>query len=141
MAQLLVAFISGMLFAAGLVIANVTDPSIVLSFLDITGAWNPQLALVVGGAIGTAALGRLLVRTRAKPVFAQCYAAPMSKRIDSRLVVGSVLFGLGWGLGGYCPAPALAGMTLLDPRTLVFVAAMLVGMMAFHRLHERTGRS
>lgn len=141
MAQLFVAFVSGMLFAVGLVLANVTDPSTVLGFLDITGAWNPQLALVVGGAIGMAALGQLVVRRRAKPVLAQCYATPLSKRIDSRLVVGSVLFGLGWGLGGYCPAPALAGMTLLDPRTLVFVAAMLVGMMAFHRLHERAGKN
>lgn len=137
MAQLLVAFGSGLLFAIGLVVANVTDPRTVLDFLDIAGSWNPQLGLVVAAAVTVAALGQLVVRRQSKPVFAQCFATPASKRIDQRLVAGSLLFGVGWGLVGYCPAPALASLMLFDPRIVVFVAAMLGGMVAFHWIHER----
>lgn len=137
MAQLLVAFGSGLLFALGLVVADVTDPSTVLDFLDVAGTWNPQLGLVVGAAVTVAAFGQLIVRRQSKPVFAQCFATPSSKRIDLRLVTGSILFGVGWGLVGYCPAPAISGLMLFDPRTVVFVVAMISGMVAFHWIHER----
>lgn len=137
MGQMFVAFVSGILFAGGLVVADVTDPSTVLDFLDIFGSWNPQLGVVVGGAVGVAALGQLLVRKRAKPVLAQCFAMPMSKQVDKKLVLGGMLFGVGWGLGGYCPAPALTGVVLMDQRTATFVIAMFCGMLLYHWLHER----
>lgn len=141
MAQLLVAFMSGLLFAAGLVVAGVTDPRIVLDFLDITGTWNPHMGLVVGAAVAMAALGQFVARKRSRPVFAENFAFPLSRRIDRRLVAGSVLFGVGWGMAGYCPGPALASVMLFDRRPVIFVIAMISGMAVFHWIHERGKRS
>lgn len=104
------------------------DPQTVLGFLDVAGEWNPALAFVLGGAVGVSALGYALARRLPRPILAARFRVPERRDIDLRLVAGSVTFGVGWGLAGFCPGPALASLALLLPGGLAFVAAMLVGM-------------
>lgn len=132
MTQLLWAFGSGALFSIGLGLAGMTDPAKVQGFLDVTGAWNPQLAFVMGGALVVHAGLRLLLRK----TLAQ-RAPPIPKRsVDGRLIGGAALFGVGWGLAGYCPGPALTSLVTGQGQVLAFVGAMLVGMAAVRRLER-----
>ena len=127
-----VAFVSGLLFALGLGVAGMTQPSRVLAFLDVAGSWDPSLAFVMAGAIAVYmpifwwARGRLAPRLH----------LPTRKDIDVRLVVGAAMFGVGWGLAGYCPGPALVSLATLTGPALVFAIALLVGM-SLHRVLER----
>ncbi len=114
----LFALFIGLLFGAGLALSGMTSPAKVQGFLDITGAWDPSLAFVMAGAIG---IGLVLFR------IARRRLPPPSHRVDPALIGGSVLFGIGWGLVGYCPGPALTALGSLDPKALTFVAAMLAG--------------
>jgi len=118
----------GLLFSLGLVVSGMIDPAKVLSFLDIAGAWDPSLAFVMGGAIAVAFPGFRLAHRRAQPLLDDSFHLPSSRFVDARLIGGSALFGLGWGLAGYCPGPAVAALTLGDPRTHAFVVAMLFGI-------------
>lgn len=118
----------GLLFSLGLVVSGMIDPAKVLSFLDIAGAWDPSLAFVMGGAIAVAFPGFRLAQRRARPLLDDGFHLPSSRLVDARLIGGSALFGLGWGLAGYCPGPAVAALTLGDPRTFAFVVAMLFGI-------------
>lgn len=122
--QVVWAGVSGLLFAFGLVVGGMTDPARVQGFLDVFGAWNPSLAFVMGGAL---AVYGLLIRLLRRP------PAPTVSAIDVRLVAGAALFGVGWGLAGYCPGPALTATAVGGPGTLLFVVAMLGGFVA-HRL-------
>ncbi len=124
----LVALTAGVLFAAGLVVSGMAQPSKVIGFLDVSGAWDPSLAFVMAGAIGVHALAYRWIRRRAKPLFAAELAVPASQGIDARLLAGAALFGIGWGLGGFCPGPALVSLMSGAPKAVVFVAAMLAGM-------------
>lgn len=136
---LVVAFGSGLLFAVGLVLASMTVPGRVLGFLDVAGDWDPTLVFVMVGAIATfAPLYRLTNRRRPRPKFAATFQGPTKRRIDTRLLTGSALFGIGWGLSGFCPGPALVSAGTLAVESALFVLAMLVGMQAF-RWVDRQG--
>ena len=133
------AFAAGLIFAVGLALGGMTDPRKVMSFLDITGGWDPSLAFVMGGAILVYAPGYRLVTRRERPWLDTRFHLPTRHDIDTRLVLGGVLFGAGWGLGGFCPGPALVSLMSFGPGALVFGGAMLVGMAAF-TAWERTAR-
>lgn len=118
----------GLLFGAGLIVSGMSDPAKVLDFLDIAGSWDPSLAFVMAGAVVTAFSGYRIVLRRRTPIASADFHLPVTTRIDRRILVGPALFGLGWGLGGFCPGPALTSLALGAPGTLVFVPAMLLGM-------------
>nr|WP_306663484.1 DUF6691 family protein [Myxococcus sp. CA039A] len=130
---------AGLLFALGLGLGGMTDPAKVVGFLDVAGSWNPSLAFVMAGALGTYALLRRLILRRAQPVFADRFPAPPQADVDGRLVAGSALFGIGWGLSGYCPGPALVSLPVGGTTVLLFVGAMLVGMGAFRGMSRQPG--
>lgn len=134
MAHILAALASGLVFGAGLALAGMTNPAKVLSFLDLAGAWDPTLALVMGAALGVNALAYALTKRRAKPLFADAFALPSRTDLDARLLGGAALFGLGWALVGLCPGPALASLARGDAHLLGFVAAMCAGMVAARRV-------
>jgi uncharacterized protein len=121
-------FLSGLLFGLGLVISGMANPAKVLNFLDLAGTWDPSLAFVLAGATLTTFIGYRLAWRLPKPVLESRFELPSSTAIDRPLVAGAALFGIGWGIGGYCPGPALTALPLLAPGTLVFVSAMLVGL-------------
>lgn len=134
--QHLAAFGSGLVFALGLTVSGMTDPSKVIGFLDVFGAWDPSLAFVMIGAIGVHLFAYRLAVRRASPLYAQAFQLPSVRTIDKKLVIGAGLFGLGWGLGGFCPGPALTSLVTLSPGVLVFAGGMLAGMLA-HTLWSR----
>lgn len=120
----------GLLFGAGLVISGMADPAKVLNFLDLFGTWDPSLAFVMGGAVLVAFVGYRLVLRRDEPIVGNGFHLPTSNDIDSRVVVGPAIFGIGWGLGGFCPGPALAALGMGATGTLAFVPTMILGMWA-----------
>jgi uncharacterized membrane protein YedE/YeeE len=133
MRAILAALMSGLIFGFGLTISGMTQPTKVLGFLNvlrIAGPWDPTLALVMIGALAVAAPGFLLARRRTRPLVAPTAAWPSKRDIDRPLVAGAVLFGVGWGLVGLCPGPAIANLATLSPRVVAFVVAMAVGMLA-----------
>jgi len=130
-ARILVALAAGLVFGLGLAVSQMINPAKVLGFLDLFGDWDPSLAFVMAGAIPLAAAGYRLARRSRTPLFADAYAAPAQSAIDRRLVGGAILFGIGWGLVGYCPGPALASLAIGPWQTALFVAAMLLGMAGF----------
>ncbi|XJJ61762.1 DUF6691 family protein [Novosphingobium sp. BL-8H] len=132
----LLALLSGTMFGAGLALSGMMDPSRVRGFLDIFAAWDPTLAFVMGGALAVMALAWALQRRMLKPMAAERFELPGTRLIDVRLVGGAALFGTGWGLGGLCPGPALASLALNPLPAAVFVAAMVLGMIAL-RLFDR----
>lgn len=121
-------FLAGLVFGIGLVVSGMSDPAKVLNFLDLAGSWDPSLAFVMGGATVTAFIGYRLAWRRATPLLTGGFDVPTSSAIDRPLVLGAVLFGTGWGIGGFCPGPAWTALPLLAPGTLVFVPAMLLGL-------------
>ena len=130
----LIAWSAGLLFGLGLVLGGMTRPDVVLGFLDVFGHWNPQLAFVMGGAMMTTALGYRLVLGRERPLFESRFQLPTARTLDRRLLGGAALFGVGWGLAGYCPGPALASLGSGAPGLLLFVALMAVGWWLAARL-------
>jgi hypothetical protein len=125
-----------LLFGLGLALSGMLDPARVRGFLAVGGAWDPSLVFVLGGAVSVSALGYALSRHLRRPVFAEHFDLPTFRRIDPPLVLGAALFGIGWGLSGFCPGPAVAALSTGTPPVFVFVAAMLVGM-AIHHLGRR----
>jgi uncharacterized membrane protein YedE/YeeE len=120
------ALVSGLLFGLGLILSGMVDPAKVLNFLDVAGTWDPSLAFVMAGAIGVAAPGFWLVRRRTAPLADVAFHVPPADApIDRKLVIGAAVFGVGWGLAGFCPGPALVSLPLAAPGTLAFVAAMV----------------
>lgn len=134
------AFVCGVLFGLGLLLAGMADPSKVLAFLDLAGAWDPSLALVMVAAIGVAALPMTLARRRSRALLGGAMQLPIRRDLDARLIGGSLLFGVGWGIAGICPGPALAILLTGHWQALLFVAAMLAGMLIFTALEGRRGR-
>ena len=124
-------FIVGLLFGSGLLISGMTDPGKVLGFLDLAGAWDPSLALVMGGAIAVGFLAFGTAKKRTSNYFGGALHLPTSRNIDKRLVIGALLFGAGWGLAGFCPGPGIVSMAAGQPKALLFVIAMLAGMGIF----------
>lgn len=121
-------FLSGLVFGLGLVVSGMADPAKVLNFLDLAGTWDPSLAFVMGGATLTSFVGYRLIWRRPKPVLDSSFDIPTATAIDRPLLTGAALFGAGWGIGGFCPGPALTALPLLAPGTLVFVPAMVLGL-------------
>lgn len=126
--RIVTAFVTGLIFGLGLVILGMANPAKVLNFLDFTGSWDPGLAFVMGGAVIVTFLGYRLAWKRSEPLLAGRFELPTRTELDPRLMSGAALFGIGWGLGGYCPGPALTAVSLAAPETLIFVVAMIAGM-------------
>ncbi len=131
MSRNLTAFFVGLVFGLGLCVSGMTQPSKVLGFLDLAGRWDPSLAFVMVGAIAVAAVAFALAKRRPVSWLGAAIDLPTNRRIDARLVFGSVIFGIGWGLSGICPGPAIAVLGFGSAKAAVFVAAMLVGMLIF----------
>jgi len=127
MARNLAALAAGVLFGVGLAVSAMIDPGKVLAFLDLAGAWDPSLALVMAGALAVALPGFRIVARRRAPAFAPSFDAPAPKPVDARLVGGAALFGIGWGLVGFCPGPAIASLAYASWPSVVFLAAMAAG--------------
>jgi uncharacterized membrane protein YedE/YeeE len=130
----------GLLFGIGLILAGMTDPSKVLGFLDLAGLWDPSLAFVMGGAILVSLGAFTLAKKRTSSFLGGAMRLPTSRDIDKRLVTGSLLFGAGWGLAGFCPGPALVSLGTGNPKAVVFVVAMLAGMALFELLERRPAK-
>ena len=134
-----VALLAGAIFGFGLSLSKMIDPARVLGFLDLaSGHWDPSLAFVLGGALLVAVPGVLVQRRMAEPVLDVQFHVPQNAKVDVRLLAGSAMFGLGWGLVGFCPGPALSALSLGRPVILLFVAAMAVGMILHDRLFARS---
>lgn len=129
--ELGVALGSGSLFAVGLAVSGMTRPEKVIGFLDVFGAFDPSLVFVMMGAIFVHGVSWFLIKRRSSPLFATDFRLPAAKRPDGRLVIGSAIFGVGWGIGGYCPGPGLTSLGSMNLFPLVFVLSMMGGMIAF----------
>ncbi|MEP0941892.1 MAG: DUF6691 family protein [Rhizobiaceae bacterium] len=123
-------FLLGLLFGVGLVISGMSDPAKVLNFLDLFGSWDPSLAFVMGGALVVTFIGYRLVLNRPQPKLSEIFHMPEKKDIDGQLLTGASLFGIGWGLGGFCPGPAFTAVPLMSDGILAFFPALLIGMWA-----------
>ncbi len=137
----LLGFISGLVFGVGLVLSGMSNPAKVLNFLDVAGTWDPSLAFVMGGASVTAFIGYRLAWRRKRPVLLDAFDIPETKAIDRPLLTGAALFGIGWGLGGFCPGPAWTALPLMAPGTLAFVPAMIIGFLIGGPLKRRLARA
>ena len=134
MPQVFAALLAGTLFGIGLTVSQMINPEKVLSFLDFFGAWDPSLALVMLGAVGVSAVVFHLALKQPRPALAAAFQVPSRSDVDSRLIAGGVIFGLGWGLVGWCPGPAIASLALVQFESFVFVAAMIAGMLLYRLL-------
>ena len=128
--RVLLGFVCGLIFGVGLVVSGMSNPAKVLNFLDLFGAWDPSLAFVMGGAVLVAFIGYRVVLERPAPVLAETFQLPRRQDIDSKLLTGAAVFGVGWGLGGFCPGPAFTALPLMSTGILAFFPAMLIGMWA-----------
>ena len=133
----LTSMLSGLVFGLGLIISGMANPAKVLGFLDLAGAWDPSLALVMAGAIAVGFFAFLIAKRRTLSLIGAEMKLPTATHIDKRLVAGGTLFGMGWGIAGFCPGPGLVALGMGEPKALVFVAAMLVGMIVFQLLEKR----
>ena len=135
------ALLSGLVFGLGLIVSGMANPAKVLGFLDLAGAWDPSLALVMAGAIGVGFFAFLVAKKRTRSFIGAEMKLPTASAIDGRLLAGSALFGAGWGVAGFCPGPGLVALGMGEPKALVFVAAMLVGMVIFswREKHQSAG--
>ncbi|MGE8590186.1 MAG: DUF6691 family protein [Alcaligenes sp.] len=136
----LIAFVSGLVFGLGLIVSGMANPAKVLGFLDLAGPWDPSLAFVMGGAVLITAVGFALLRRRRASLTGEPLRWPTATRIDLRLALGSLAFGAGWGLAGFCPGPALVAAAAGVPQALIFVAAMLAGMAIYSALEALKSR-
>jgi uncharacterized membrane protein YedE/YeeE len=137
----IIEFFVGLLFGIGLLVSGMTDPAKVQGFLDLAGAWDPSLAFVMGGAILVGLVAFSVAKTRTRSLLGGAMHLPTSRDIDRRLVVGSLMFGAGWGLAGFCPGPGLVAMGAGEPKAALFVAAMVGGMLVFEVLDRRVQRA
>ena len=132
MRNLFPGLIVGIIFGAGLVLSDMVNPTRVQAFLDVAGAWDPTLMFVMGAALVPSALAYLVRRRMTRPLFGDLFAIPESRTLDRPLLVGAAMFGVGWGLVGFCPGPAVAGLVLGAWQPWLFVTAMLAGMGLYH---------
>ena len=129
--------LAGLIFGVGLIVSGMANPAKVLGFLDLAGRWDPSLAFVMGGAIAVGLVAFQLARRRTSSLLGEAMRLPTGKLIDRRLLTGSLLFGVGWGIAGFCPGPALLALGLGETKAVLFVAAMLVGMGLFEAFEWR----
>ncbi|WP_347267474.1 DUF6691 family protein [Paracoccus sp. (in: a-proteobacteria)] len=132
--QLLVALACGLVFGAGIAVSGMISPAKVLDFFDIAGNWDPSLAFVMGGALAVAMIGYRLVLRRTQPLLAPAFQLPTRRDLDPALILGSGLFGVGWGIAGFCPGASIPALGLGQPDALIFVGAMLAGIAIARRL-------
>ncbi|WP_187972292.1 DUF6691 family protein [Aquibium microcysteis] len=142
MNKILSAFAIGAVFGLGIAVSGMANPAKVLNFFDVAGTWDPSLLFVMGGALVTAAIGyRVVFGARPKPVFETSYALPTARRIDAELVGGSAVFGIGWGISGFCPGGAVPALGLGYAETVIFIAAMMVGIVLARAVRTRTAQA
>ena len=139
--QITATFIASLFFGLGLVVSGLANPAKVLNFLDVTGTWDPSLIFTMASAVVITGIGYRLVFTRRYPIFSDSFHVPPPSSIDGRLLAGAALFGIGWGLVGYCPGPAITAISLGNRSTFIFVAAMLAGMTLGRLLPSPASRS
>ena len=137
MNRVLISFLCGLVFGVGLIVSQMSNPAKIIGFLDISGQWDPSLAFVMGGAVAVFAIAYRLALRRHAPLFDKSFLVPEKIRLDKPLIVGSLIFGVGWGLAGFCPGPAIVSSGFGDPRVWVFVVAMLAGMFLLRVLRRR----
>lgn len=138
MKSTLSAFLAGTLFGLGLIVSEMVNPRRVQGFLDLFGHWDPTLVFVMVGAFVVTATGYKLVLSRPAPTFAPSFSVPTNRTIDTRLILGAILFGIGWGLSGLCPGPAIVSVATLSPSILIFIVAMVAGMKLFDVFNKKT---
>jgi len=133
----LIALLSGILFGIGLALAHMVDPNKVLNFLDVTGDWDPSLLFVMIGALSVTMIAFRFILKRPAPLWSASFHLPPKTSIDPKLIVGAALFGIGWGIGGYCPGPAVTGLSLFSPESVIMVVTIYLGFFACQRLLDR----
>jgi uncharacterized protein len=138
---ILTSLLAGLVFGIGLILSGMADPAKVLGFLDLAGRWDPSLAFVMAGAIGVGLAAFAVAGRRTTSLLGAPMRLPASRHVDTRLVAGSALFGVGWGIAGFCPGPALTALAMGQPKSIVFVLAMLAGMGVFELLERRAAPS
>jgi uncharacterized membrane protein YedE/YeeE len=134
---ILTSLLAGLIFGVGLIVSGMANPAKVLGFLDLAGSWDPSLAFVMGGAIGVGLVSFAIAKRRTVSFLGELMRMPTSRDIDRRLIVGSALFGIGWGIAGFCPGPALASLGTGNPKAIMFVLSMVAGMGIFELLEMR----
>ena len=132
--KILASLFAGLVFGLGLIVSGMTDPAKVIGFLDLAGNWNPSLAFVMVGAILVGSIAFWLMRNKTSSLLDEPLRLPTSSHIDKRLIVGALMFGIGWGLAGFCPGPALASLVSGGSKPLVFTLSMIAGMAIFEAL-------
>lgn len=137
MKQNLIALLSGIIFGIGLSLSHMIDPNKVLGFLDITGNWDPSLIFVMLGALVVAVVSFRLILKRKTPICVENFHISRKSSIDKPLIFGAAIFGIGWGMSGYCPGPAIAGLGLMSMESVIMVAAIYFGFIAYQRFFER----
>ena len=137
MTTVFTSLLAGLVFGLGLIVSGMANPAKVLGFLDLGGSWDPSLAFVMAGAIAVGALAFTVARKRTLSFLGGDMKLPTSRGIDRRLVIGSIVFGIGWGVAGFCPGPGLVALGMGEVKALVFVVAMLVGMGIFELIERR----
>ena len=134
------ALLAGLGFGVGLSVSGMVDPLIVLAFLDVAGEWNPSLAFVMGGALLVfMPIYQLIKNKMSKPLFDESFFVPSTSAIDKPLIIGAIIFGLGWGISGICPGPALANVTGFEEKIFGFIVAMIIGMIVASRMKATKG--
>lgn len=136
--KLLLTYLIGLIFGVGISVSGMSNPAKVLNFFDIAGNWDPSLAFVMGGALMTTFIGYKLVFGRLSPLFATEFSVPKSRRIDARLVGGSAVFGIGWGIAGFCPGGALPALGTGRPEVFIYTAALVAGILLAKRIQAFT---
>jgi len=133
----LIALLSGILFGAGLALAHMVDPNKVQNFLDVTGHWDPSLLFVMIGALSVAMIAFKLILKRPAPLWATSFHLPQKTSIDPKLIAGAAIFGIGWGMSGYCPGPSVTGLSLFSSESVIMILTIYLGFFACHRLLDR----
>lgn len=136
MTKVIISFAAGLLFGFGLLISGMSNPAKVLNFLDIFGTFDPSLLFVMGGAVVTVFLGYKFILKREKPLMAEQFYIPTRKDIDRRLIIGAALFGIGWGIAGFCPGPALTSLLMGSEGILYFMPSMIIGLAIARKLNN-----
>ncbi len=137
MLKILASLFAGTLFGVGLTVSQMVNPAKIIGFLDIAGDWDPTLAFVMAGGLIAAIPGYYLARKRGEPFLGGVLRIPTSRTVDAKLIIGSLIFGVGWAISGLCPGPAIAGLSVGGTQSFIFAAAMAVGMIAFRFVPNR----
>ncbi len=136
MSRALISLLCGLIFGVGLIVGQMTNPAKVIGFLDFSGQWDPSLAFVMAGAVAVFSIAYRLALRRHVPIFEKKFLIPGKTRLDKPLIIGSLIFGVGWGLAGFCPGPAIVSSGFGEPRVWAFVVAMLAGMLVTRALRR-----